>query len=109
MAGIMRTVTDDVWQAVARVTSEAFADSYLYGAEVRGGELEPRLVIAFDALRRDSHVVDALKALGLALKKPLPWRDGGGKRSAAECYGALSDAPIRRQSKTERRTQGNFG
>lgn len=62
MAGITRTVTDDVWQAVARVTSEAFADSYPYGAEVHGGEIEPRLVLAYDALRRDSHVVAALSA-----------------------------------------------
>lgn len=84
-----------VWDAVAKVTSPAFADSYLYGALCHDGMIEPRTVIAFDALRRDSYVVNALKDQGLALKRPEPWRDGNGKATAAECYGALSDAPIR--------------
>lgn len=92
------SVPDAVWLAVAEATSNGFADSYLYGAYIDAGVLEPRTVIAYDALRRDSHVVAALANQRLVLKRPEPWRDGNGKRSAAECYGALSDAPIRRQA-----------
>lgn len=99
------SVPESVWIAVAEVTSNGFADSYLYGAHPSGGILEPRTVIAYDAMRRDKHVVDALKAQGFVLAKPAPWRDGNGKPTAADAFGTQHSS---HRAAKARRTRGDF-
>lgn len=91
------SVTLDLWEAVMSVTSAGFADSYLYGAMVMDGTLEPRTLIAYDILLRDKGVRNVLNHFGLVLRKPEPWRDGNGKLTASECYGMLGESPFKKK------------
>lgn len=64
------TVDYDFYAAIAKATSEAFADSYLSGAEMYAGKLLPRTHIAWDRLRENQSVARVLNQQCVKLVEP---------------------------------------
>lgn len=64
------TVDRDFYNAVARATSEAFADSYLSGAELYAGKLLPRTHIAWERLKENGAAMRVMNQQCVKLIEP---------------------------------------
>lgn len=64
------TVDYEFYAAVAKATSEAFADSYLSGAEHVSGRLLPRTHIAWTRLRENSAAMRVMNQHCVKLIEP---------------------------------------
>lgn len=64
------TVDVDFYTAMARATSEAFADSYLSGAELYAGRLLPRTHIAWERLRENGAAMKVMNQQCVKLIEP---------------------------------------
>ena len=74
------TVPQSLYDAVAEVCGEPYADSYLWGAEVRGMKLIPWTVTGWMRLRERWAARGAIETLGYELIKPAPWGSPGGSK-----------------------------
>ncbi len=93
------TVTEELYAAVADPMGEPYADSYLWGAVVRGTKLIPHTVTAWERPKQSYHVRQALSLLKIELIKPAPWGSpGGSDRASAELIDPLDERrPYRRR------------
>lgn len=74
------TVPQETYDLVRDRMSEAFADSYLYGAVQRNGKLIPRTLTAYYRLRDYVHARAAIAELKLELVEPQPFGTPGGSQ-----------------------------
>lgn len=70
MPNLPLTVEFEFYAAVASVTSEAFADSYLSGAELHQGRLLPRTHKAWERLNESWAARTAIRAANVRLIEP---------------------------------------
>jgi len=70
MPNLPVTVDYEFYHAVASVTSEAFADSYLSGAELHQGRLLPRTHKAWERLSESWAAKDAMRKAKVTLIEP---------------------------------------
>lgn len=86
------TVPQSLYDAIADPLGEPYADSYLWGAVVRGSNLIPHTVTAWERLTQNFNAREAIKAQKLTIIKPAPWGSkGGSDRSSAELFELLPD------------------
>lgn len=79
------TVPQELYDAVAETVDEPYADSYLWGALLHDGKLTPRTVTAWERLKLNRAVMDAMRRLGVEMLKPKPFGSpGGSQRSGTE-------------------------
>lgn len=70
MPNLPVTVDYDFYLAVAHGTSEAFADSYLSGAELHEGRLLPRTQTAWERLKESYGAKEAMRKHQVTMIKP---------------------------------------
>jgi len=85
------TVPQDLYDSVAELMGEPYADSYLWGATLAQDMLTPRTVTAWERLGQVRIVMSLLDKRRIKLVKPVPFgMPGGSMRSFAE---VVEDAP----------------
>ncbi|WP_332657344.1 hypothetical protein [Brevundimonas sp.] len=73
MSKLPITVDLAFYEAIARATSEPFADSYLHGATLEDGKLLPRTQTAWSRLDSSWAAKGAMRRMGVVLLKPPPF------------------------------------
>lgn len=89
------TVPQSLYDATCDDCSQAFADSYLYGAELRGSALTPRTLTAYRKMMDSSDFRRLMTGLNLTLVKPAPYPGDGYRMTAEEAFAAR---PARRKA-----------
>ncbi len=67
------TVSESLWNAMAKDIRPEFADSYLSGAKQTASTLTPHTVTAYRRLAEHTWAKKIIPAHGLTLLKPLPF------------------------------------
>lgn len=78
------SVPQDLYDDVCDACTQPFADSYLYGAEIRGRNLWPRTLTGWEKMRQSRDFMDVLEVTTLKLEKPTPFTPNCGRASAAD-------------------------
>lgn len=78
------TVPQSLYDAVCEECSQGFADSYLYGAVLRGSALHPRTLTAALALEQDSRFRALAKSLNINVHRPTPYPGDGDRLTAKQ-------------------------
>jgi hypothetical protein len=76
------TVPRALYELVADLRGEPFADSYLWGATVMDKRITPRTVTAWLAL--NTNASGLLSKAGYALMRPVPFGDPGASRMTSD-------------------------
>lgn len=89
------TVPQSLYDATCEECGQAFADSYLYGAELRGTALTPRTLTAFRKMMDRTEFRRLMTGLNLNLVKPAPYPGDGLRMTSEEAFAAR---PARRKA-----------
>ncbi len=78
------TVPQSLYDSVCDACGQPFADSYLYGADLRGRSLWPRTQIGWERMRERRDFMDLMRKLGLILEKPEAYPGDGTRLPSPE-------------------------
>lgn len=79
-------IDPDLYEAVEKEISQAFAMSYLAQAKQHGKIVVPHTLTAWERLTQNRAAMNTIRAHGCSVQKPRPWsadRDGTSREQAA--------------------------
>lgn len=80
------TVPQSLYDATCDDCGQPFADSYLYGADLRGSVLTPRTLTAYRKMMDRTEFRRLMTGLNLTLAKPAPYPGDGLRMTAEEAF-----------------------